>query len=48
MNASKKSGKKSAAKRPAANKPATPSLVQKFTGLTLSEHLKLKKLTPKP
>ena len=45
MNANKKSGKKSAAVKQK-SKPAknTVSLIQKFTGLTLSEHLKLKKL----
>ena len=55
MNANKKSGKKSATvsqKNRQAKKPTnTVSLFQKFTGLTLSEHLKLKKqvrLPPKP
>ena len=48
MNANKKSGKKSATvkqkSRPAKKPANTGSLFQKFTGLTLSEHLKLKKL----
>ncbi|MBP3296284.1 MAG: conjugal transfer protein TraE, partial [Lachnospiraceae bacterium] len=48
MNANKKSGKKSATvkqkSRPAKKPANTVSLFQKFTGLTLSEHLKLKKL----
>ena len=49
MNANKKSGKKSAAakQKPVKTsqiKTAPASIVQKFTGLTLSEHLKLKKL----
>ena len=48
MNANKKGGKKSATvkqkSRPAKKPANTVSLFQKFTGLTLSEHLKLKKL----
>ena len=47
MNANKKSGKKSTAagqNKPVKQKTNAVSLVQKFTGLTLSEHLKLKKL----
>ena len=48
MNANKKGGKKSATvkqkNKPVKKSANTVSLVQKFTGLTLSEHLKLKKL----